>query len=75
MSEAEVIQELLNNAMRAVEFSEFQNKKLKAEIQELKSQVDAEKWRYVQQQALAIGLQTKLDKLEQAIVTGKKIGE
>ena len=48
---------------------------LKAEIQELRSQVAAEKWRYVQQQALAIGLQTKLDKLEQAIVTGKKIGE
>ena len=32
MSEAEVIQELLNNAMRAVEFSEFQNKKLKAKV-------------------------------------------
>ena len=72
MSEAEVIQELLNNAMRAVEFSEFQNKKLKAKV---KLYEDA-----LEKQVTVISPFNEADVLRSAdaqlaLAAGKKIGE
>ena len=67
MSEAEVIQELLNNAMRAVEFSEFQNKKLKAKV---KLYEDALK--QIRDTTTHMGL---INIAYDALAAGKKIGE
>ena len=67
MSEAEVIQDLLNNAMRAVEFSEFQNKKLKAKV---KLYEDALK--EIRDTTTHMGL---IHIAYDALAAGKKIGE